>query len=355
MEPIKTNFRLNGAIDTRIGGRSENQDYYGYYDTPVGTAVVVCDGMGGMQGGQVASRLAVNTILSYLVHCLEKKDTAKALSEAIRAANNEILRAGAVDSNLKGMGTTVTAAIFTDECATLAYLGDSRIYHLRGHKKLFRTFDHSLVFEMVKNGQLTEEQARLSDQSNIILQALGIYHDVEPCVYKRPYCKGDKFLLCTDGFWGAMPEKDFLSLVTKKVELGYVLDNTASNVNKIGVAKGGQHDNLTAALIEVKCNSKMKEKMNRTAKIIITILSVLLAASLAFNIGNLVKTTKVEINTDEITETAGNLDEKSLEEVKQTNKDIREAEENRKVKLKAKEAEQSENTGSVDPDGEPEE
>lgn len=284
MEPIKSTFNLKGVVDTRIGGRSENQDSYGCYDTPIGTAILVCDGMGGMQGGQIASRIAVHTVIGFLLNCPEDMDSAEALSMAICAANTEILKVGANDPNLKGMGTTVTALLLDSQCATVAYLGDSRVYQIRGSKKLFRTFDHSMVFEMVKGGLLTEEQARLSGQSNVILQALGIYQQVEPCVYKLPYCKGDRFFLCTDGFWGAMPEPQLLSMVSKRAELGFVLENAGNRVNDIGHAKGGLHDNLTAALIEVNCNSKMKEKMNRTAKIIIAVLATLLAVSIAFNV-----------------------------------------------------------------------
>lgn len=289
MEIVKSTFSLKGVVDSRIGGRTENQDYYGYYDTPVGTAVIVCDGMGGMQGGQVASQLAVNTILQYLVNCEPGADTVESLTNAIRVANSEILKVGSENKGLRGMGTTVTALILTEECATIAYMGDSRVYQIRGGRKVFRTFDHSMVFEMVKGGLLTEEQARLSDQSNVILQALGIYPEIEPTVYKRPYCKGDIFMLCTDGFWGAMPERDLLSLISEKAELAYVLEHTGNRVNGIGREKGGHFDNLTAALIQVECDYKMKEKMNKKAKIIISVLAALLALSLVGNVCLLVK------------------------------------------------------------------
>lgn len=284
MEAIKSTFNLKGVVDTKIGGRSENQDFYGCCDIPIGTAIVVCDGMGGMQGGQIASRVAVNVILKNLMQCTPEADPAAALSDAIKAANDEILKIGSGDINLKGMGTTVTALVLNRQCATVAYLGDSRIYQFRNGKKVFRTFDHSMVFELVKNGRMTEEEARRSDKSNVILQALGIFPEVNPSVYKLPYCKGDRFMLCTDGFWGAMPETQLIPLVANKQEPRLALRRTGELVNEIGVASGGHFDNLTAALIDVNCNSKMKEKMDKTAKIIISVLSVLLAASLAFNI-----------------------------------------------------------------------
>ncbi len=309
MDLIKTKFPLIGAVESRIGGRDENQDSYGYADTPIGTVVVVCDGMGGMQGGQVASSLAVNSIIHALSLCPANTNPAEALSVAIRQANMDVLYAGNENAALRGMGTTVTAIILNKRCATIAHLGDSRIYMLRGRKKIFRTFDHSMVFEMVKCGVLTEEQARLSEQSNIILKALGVSETVEPEIRSLPYCKGDKFVLCSDGFWGCMSEKEFISNVTRKTALGNVLKLTADKVERIGHRKGGKYDNLTAAIIEMKCNSLMKEKMNKKAKILIAVLSVLLAVSVVLNVLCLVQKTNVDTpangNTEQPVEQKG--------------------------------------------------
>lgn len=283
MEPIQSIFPLSGVIESRIGGRSENQDYYGCRDTAIGTVIVVCDGMGGMQGGQVASMLAVNSILNSVETEQPDADPADALFKAIRKANYDIMQTGAENPNLYGMGTTVTALLLNQQCATVAYVGDSRVYQLRGKQKKFRTFDHSMVFEMVKSGVLTEEQARLSDQSNVILKALGIFPEIDPDIYKLPYEKGDRFVLCSDGFWGCMPEKELLKMITPKKDLGFVMQSAADRADTIGHNKGGNHDNLTAAIVDVNCNSLMKEKMSKSVKMVLTLLSVLLLASLAAN------------------------------------------------------------------------
>ena len=284
MELIKSKFPLRGVVESRIGGREENQDSFGYKDTPIGVAVVVCDGMGGMQGGKYASMIAVNTILSYLMEQTPGCDTVKVLQEAIQRANYAIIQTGMENPHLYGMGTTVTALLLNKQCATVAYVGDSRIYQLRGNKKAFRTFDHSMVFEMVRGGVMTEEEARCSNQSNVILKALGIGQEVSAEVYKLPYLEGDRFILCSDGFWGAMPEKEFLNYIGKKGNLGYLVENTANRVDSIGRATGGTHDNLTAAVVDVMCNSKMKIKMSKQVKILLCVLAVLLGISLAFNI-----------------------------------------------------------------------
>jgi hypothetical protein len=141
-----------------------------------------------------------------------------------------------------------------------------------------------MVFEMVKRKALTEEQARLSAQSNVILKALGVSENVDPDVFELPYQKGDRFILCSDGFWGAMPEEDFLSEVSGRDAADKVLADMVKKVDEIGKNSGGKHDNLTAAFVDMKQESKLKEKMNKTAKIMIAALAASLLLSLIFNI-----------------------------------------------------------------------
>lgn len=282
--PIEIKGKTVGFVDSRIGGRKENQDSAGLKETSLGLLVVVCDGMGGMQGGSVASQLAVQTILEAVASADKQDNPVMALKKAIRSANVAILEKGEETPELQGMGTTVTALLVTPQSAITAYVGDSRIYQIRNGKKIFRTFDHSMVFEMVKKKVITEEQARLSAQSNVILKALGITSDIEVSVEERPYLKGDLFVLCSDGFWGAMPENDFIRHLTEKSPIDKLLESTANVVESIGRSNGGEYDNLTAALVEMNTNSIMKDKMNKSAKIIIAVLSLLLVVSLAFNV-----------------------------------------------------------------------
>lgn len=277
-----------GFIDSRIGGRAENQDSAGIKDTSLGYLIVVCDGMGGMQGGSTASQLAVQTILETVASADKQGNPSMALVEAIRNANIAIIEKGQDNPELHGMGTTVTALLLTPYSAITAYVGDSRIYQLRDGKKVFRTFDHSMVFEMVKKNIISEEQARLSAQSNVILKALGVNPDVEVEIVERPYQKGDRFILCTDGFWGAMPEEDFIRHLSEKNPINKILESTANVVESIGRNNGGEYDNLTAAIIEMNNNSILKEKMNKTAKIVIAVLSILLVTSIAINISYMI-------------------------------------------------------------------
>lgn len=304
--PIDINGNTLGFIDSRIGGRSENQDSAGIKDTQLGYLIVVCDGMGGMQGGSVASQLAVQTILKTVSSADKQSNPSMILIKAIRDANMAIIERGQDNPELLGMGTTVTALLLTPHSAITSYVGDSRIYQLRNGRKIYRTFDHSMVFEMVKKKVISEEQARLSAQSNVILKALGINPDLEVETMEHPYQKGDRFVLCSDGFWGAMPEDEFIRHLSEKNPIDKILESTGNVVESIGRNSGIEYDNLTAAIIEMNNNSILKEKMNKTAKILIAALSVLLAGSVALNVSYLV----------------GDVAEKDVKEIKQEQVDI---------------------------------
>lgn len=287
--PINIKGKTLGFVDSRIGGRKENQDSAGFRETELGSLIVVCDGMGGMQGGSVASQLAVQTILETVALADKKTNPKTVLIQAIKNANSAIIEHGQNNPTLRGMGTTATVLLLTPYSALTAYVGDSRIYQLRNGKKIFRTFDHSMVFEMVKKRIISEEQARLSAQSNVILKALGVNADVEVEIAERPYKKGDRFVLCSDGFWGAMPEEEFVRHLVESNPIDKILESTANVVESIGRNSGQEFDNLTAAILEMSSNSILKEKMNRTAKIIILTLTVLLLISLIFNISMVIQ------------------------------------------------------------------
>lgn len=282
---IESSLRINGVLDSRIGGRPDNQDSAGFADTPLGTIVVICDGMGGCNGGAVASKLAVTTIIDDVACAAEDSSPSDVLKNAIAHANDVIFCESSEDSSLRGMGTTVVAVLISRECIFASYVGDSRIYLLRGRKKIFRSFDHSYVYQvLVSKGVITEEQARLSAQSNAILKALGVESSVDPEIFTLPYLKGDRLLLCTDGFWSAMPEPSLLSLVSRRGDLDGVLEQGFMKVENLGITAGGCHDNYSAALIELGSESLMRSKMDNRTKILVAALSVCLVVSLFFNV-----------------------------------------------------------------------
>lgn len=251
---------------TGVGGRRENQDCCGGTSSASNVMLTVCDGMGGMAGGQIASRIAVTEILKTLKNTPEDKLDDTAISAAVSAANTAIYQRAYDEPKLRGMGTTATVLVITAKCAYLTHIGDSRIYQLRRGKKIFRTFDHSKVFEMVAQGLMTEEQARQSSFSNIITRALGIRNTIEVTVEKIPYRKDDRFILCCDGIWNVKPEKEMLALFNEKDKPEEEVQFLTDTVDEAGWEEGGDHDNLTAIVTDMKKDSVYQYSCMRKTK-----------------------------------------------------------------------------------------
>lgn len=284
---IDNNLFLNNVVSC-IGGRDENQDSCSITETRRGLLVIVCDGMGGMTGGATASAETVRIIRDYVSKPASEDDieddNKSTLIQAIASANAALLAIQENNPGLSGMGTTVTALLINEEKATVAYVGDSRIYQIRKGRKIFRTFDHSMVFEMVKKKIITEEQARLSAQSNIILRAVGQKPDIDVDAFDLPYDKGDLFLLCTDGVWGTMSEKELLKRVSERQHPKVVTETLAMNIHNDALRSGGKHDNLTAALVKTTNDSKFRSKMEDKIKKAFCVCLILLIVSVVANV-----------------------------------------------------------------------
>lgn len=279
------NNLIMGFAESRIGGRPENQDSFGISNTKRGFLITVCDGMGGGPGGKTASTIAVREIIAGIEESNTEEAIPNILIKAVRRANMAIIEAGNETPALRGMGSTATVLLINEQSAYVAHVGDSRVYQFRGHKKIFRTFDHSMVFDLVKQGVITEEQARLSAQSNVITRALGIQPDVEVDVTECCFERGDRFLLCSDGIHGSMPEAELIKLATnRKQVLGALTDDIATMVDNKGRESGGGHDNLTLAIVETKIDSKNQPAMSKTTKMILWLLTIVCFTSLIFNI-----------------------------------------------------------------------
>lgn len=305
MEEITTSYPAVGYAESRIGGRSENQDTCAFTDTPVGLLVLVCDGMGGGPGGKTASMIAAAVITERMKKVKRVEDAEVKLTAAIAAANAAIMEATGQESplaakfpdkkflpegmkirpELKGMGSTVAALLLTKDYALIAHVGDSRVYQIRGRKVVHRTTDHSRVMLRVLRGEIDEEKARTSSDSNIITQALGHSGaNMHSDVTKVPYLKGDRFVLCSDGVWGAFPQPELIAMLTSNRNVGGTVDNTVISVDDAGRQAGGTHDNLTLALIETTTNSTLPVKMNKTTKLMVIALAVIAAASIILNV-----------------------------------------------------------------------
>ena len=273
----------HGSVDTLIGGRSENQDNFGYAETPLGYLVVVCDGMGGGPGGRTASYIAVSRFMQAVHEANSMASPEEVLKRAVALTQEALVTEMNANPALRGMGSTLVAVLFTLQAAWVVHTGDSRCYRMSHGKMRFRTEDHSLVGELVQHGTITEEQARKSPQSNIITRGLGSLSNNTPTIDEVPYQRGDRFFLCTDGVWGIMPQPNLLHRFASVQDTASLVERIQTEVDQLGAAHGGGHDNHTLAIVQVECASKLKDKMDRISKIIIAVLAVCLLVSLAFN------------------------------------------------------------------------
>lgn len=243
-------------IQSNIGGRNENQDFYGSGQTKFGELIVVCDGMGGHNGGRYTAEKTVQIIIEEVSICIEI-NPGKALKGAIIKANSSIWQESNLNTSLKGMGTTVVALLITPEKAICCHVGDSRMYQLRNGKIIHRTFDHSQVYDLVRLGRITEEQARLSYKSNVITRSLGTKLTLNVEITNNlSYKVGDRFLLCTDGIWSMIPENQLIEMASEIGDVETITVNLIDKINTIGIGNGGNYDNLTAALVVMETNSK---------------------------------------------------------------------------------------------------
>lgn len=248
---------------TGIGGRFENQDAFGGATAGQNVILTVCDGMGGMNGGQTASLIAATEIVHTVLDVPPGKWNQTTIQKAVSNANAAIYRKSVAEPHLRGMGTTATILMITPEAAFLTHIGDSRIYLLRKGKKIFRTFDHSRVFEMVSQNMMTEEQARTSSFSNVITKALGIRPTLDSTVEKIPYKTGDRFILCCDGIWNSTPEPEMIGFFNHEKITYNEVDYLTETVNGIGIDNGGQHDNLTAIVADMLFDSEYQYSIFR--------------------------------------------------------------------------------------------
>lgn len=232
---------------TDIGKQREtNQDAFdtGYFDD--GTVwAVVCDGMGGVSGGQVASSLCVDKTVNAMKRSYRENMTVNnvknMLVSAINAANSYVFDESLKDRDLKGMGTTIVAVVIVNGIAVIAHVGDSRAYIINESIKQI-TKDHSYVQLLVDNGKITAEEAETHPDKNIITRAIGIEGFVDVDVDIADINKADKLLLCTDGLNGYV--KDEVILQTVK-EYG---DSSTEKLVETANLNGG-HDNITVVLI----------------------------------------------------------------------------------------------------------
>lgn len=226
--------------------RVSNQDFCdcGYFLD--GTAwIIVCDGMGGANAGNIASEIAVEKTKEFLINNHETYDKPEnLLISAVEESNRIIYDVSKSDEALSGMGTTIVAVIIKDGFAHILHVGDSRAYIIRKDEIEQITIDHSMVQELIMLGNITAQEAKNHPQRNIITRALGVKEEVDTEFDKIEFKSGEKLLVCTDGLSGMVEDEDIL-----KLSLEYSSDELIDALVNAANENGG-NDNITIAIAE---------------------------------------------------------------------------------------------------------
>ena len=233
--------------------RDHNEDFISWF--PDSGLVILADGMGGHNAGEVASELAVTSISEALEEVLSPEiknacdmDFKEVVHEAVVFANDEINLHAKKHPECSGMGTTIVMTLFHNNSVILASVGDSRIYRFRKGELKQVTTDHSLVQEMIDNGYMSEEEALNSTNRNLITRALGIAEDVKVDINEQEIEKGDIYLLCSDGLSDMIVDEKIFSTLVKSHQ-----DLKKASENLVSLAKeNGGHDNVSVILVECK-------------------------------------------------------------------------------------------------------
>ena len=216
---------------------------------PKGTLLVVADGMGGAAAGELASEMATDTIYAHLLKTWNAEEEltpqrfAYRLKEAVEVANASIHAHAKAHPEVRGMGTTTTAAGVLNDHLYLTQVGDSRAYLIRGGQAHQITKDQSLMQRLVEAGELTEEEAAQSERRNIILQALGPDPKVKVDLTHQEVRRGDILVLCSDGLTGQVKKEEIAKIVTTAPDLSAACDQLIALANE----RGGP-DNITVVI-----------------------------------------------------------------------------------------------------------
>ncbi|MGE4190530.1 MAG: Stp1/IreP family PP2C-type Ser/Thr phosphatase [Thermoanaerobaculia bacterium] len=247
--------------------RSHNEDCFEI--DPERQMYVVADGMGGHSHGEIASRIAVQAIREYVAtsapedpgeerggRTFHRSTDAQnnRMRDAIRLAHERVIKAIRQDGSLHGMGTTVVGLLLDGDQITVAHVGDSRAYRLRGGKLELLTQDHTWVTEQVVAGFLSEEQARVHPLKNVVTRALGGDSDVEVDARDWTVEPGDLYLLCSDGLTTMLSDAEILERLRSTTRLEEACSRLVRDAN----ARGG-FDNISVVLLRIEADDAADE------------------------------------------------------------------------------------------------
>ncbi len=245
--------------------RDHNEDYLGS-DAALGV-LILADGMGGYQAGEIASEIAVTQIMqeikakaqSLVLGEMDNKSNYRhaslLLQQATLKANQAIYQSAQAQPEFYGMGTTIVAALFYDNCLSIVHVGDSRLYRLRDNQLQQLTKDHSVLQELVDHGFYTPEQARHSPNKNLVTRALGVNMDVKVDLTEVQVQFDDLFLLCSDGLNDMLEDRHIEQITAQPHSLEKIADALIEAAN----AKGGE-DNISVILAQMTADSQHSKR-----------------------------------------------------------------------------------------------
>ncbi|WP_321174487.1 Stp1/IreP family PP2C-type Ser/Thr phosphatase [Shouchella xiaoxiensis] len=227
--------------------RSHNEDNGGIFSTDVGTLAVVADGMGGHSAGDVASRIATEVLEAEwqaVSNELTASEAETFLQNAFKHVNDAIYHYAKEHPECEGMGTTAIAALCTQEYTTVAHVGDSRAYVFDDKQLKQVTHDHSLVAELVRTGQISEEEADHHPRKNVVLRALGTEEQVKIDSYTLQSDLIRVLMICSDGLSNKLKTSELQVEVEREDELSAIAKSLVARAND----RGGE-DNISIALV----------------------------------------------------------------------------------------------------------
>lgn len=240
-----------GACSHRGKVREINEDAY-YIPLDKSNLFIVADGMGGHNAGEVASNGAVKSIKEFMDRHIDQwieqgeETVFEVLREAILEANKDIFDKANSEEAYKGMGTTLTVVLILSK-VYIGHVGDSRAYLIQNNQMTQITKDHSLVAELIRNGSITEKEARTHPQRNVITRALGTAENLNIDLYTLGFSKDDIILLCTDGLSNFVEMDEIKDRFSNCEKVQQACEDLVALANE----RGG-HDNITIVAIKNK-------------------------------------------------------------------------------------------------------
>lgn len=227
--------------------RKINEDSLGVYENSQIKLYIVSDGMGGHNAGEIASKLAVDSILEFVKNSDVEEDLEKLLADAIKDSNEKIFEVSKSNNSLNGMGTTVTTCLINNGKMAVANVGDSRCYVITSEGIKQVTKDHSLVQELVDSGSITQEEAEVHPNKNIITRSLGTSPKVEVDTFLLDLSTIFKVVICSDGLSNSVSSTEMLSIIRSKDNEG-----ACKELVDLSNERGGR-DNITVIVFEGEC------------------------------------------------------------------------------------------------------